>query len=156
MRNSKYYTLLTVALVTYFGVSKLIFNKIYNTIQTVVDELYHLPQGMSYCNHNFTYWNEKITTPPGLYLVSTAFVSPYLTCNIYNLRFVNLLASCINLLLFSSMLRFIYGSHSESPVKIVLQALNLTILPPMYFFSHIYYTDTLSMTFLLAFYKALL
>ncbi|CAH2062133.1 unnamed protein product, partial [Iphiclides podalirius] len=128
----------------------MIFDKVNSTIPAVVDEVYHLPQGLSYCKRNFTYWDKKITTLPGLYLVSL-HISPFFECNTYNLRFVNLVASCVNFLLFSSMLLFIYGNYSESPVKIVLQALSLTILPPLYFFSHIYYTDTLSMTFLLAF-----
>lgn len=152
MRSFKYYLLLLLVLTAYFICTKLIFDKVHAAIPVVVDELYHLPQGMSYCKGNLTYWDSKITTPPGLYVVSMLTVAMYSSvCNTSNLRFVNVLASGVNFLLFASMLRFIYGNHSESPMKIILQALNLAILPPLYFFSHVYYTDTLSMTFLLAF-----
>ncbi|XP_013164154.1 PREDICTED: putative Dol-P-Glc:Glc(2)Man(9)GlcNAc(2)-PP-Dol alpha-1,2-glucosyltransferase [Papilio xuthus] len=150
MENLKYHTLLGILLMSYYTASKLIFDKVFTTLPIVIDELYHLPQGMLYCEGNFSYWDPKITTLPGLYLISSV-ISPFFSCNTYNLRYVNLLASCINLMLFSSLLLYIYGKNLENPLKIVLQAVNLTILPPLYFFSHIYYTDTLSMMFLLTY-----
>ncbi|XP_048003624.1 putative Dol-P-Glc:Glc(2)Man(9)GlcNAc(2)-PP-Dol alpha-1,2-glucosyltransferase [Leguminivora glycinivorella] len=147
----KYYLTLLLALAAYATASKFIFDKVYDTTQTVIDELFHIPQGVAYCERNFTHWDSKITTLPGLYLVSAAVLGSYLPCDTYHLRLVNLVASCVNLLLFSSILKFVYGSNTESQFKIVLQAFNLAILPPLYFFSHVYYTDTLSLTFLLAF-----
>ncbi|XP_013200359.1 putative Dol-P-Glc:Glc(2)Man(9)GlcNAc(2)-PP-Dol alpha-1,2-glucosyltransferase [Amyelois transitella] len=145
----KYYAILFVVLTIYLNISKYIFDKVYDTIQIVIDELFHIPQGIAYCERNFTYWDPKITTLPGLYLISSAFIGQHFPCNTYNLRLVNLAASCINLMLFSSILKYVYGNTNYA--KTVLQALNLTILPPLYFFSHVYYTDTLSLTFLLAF-----
>lgn len=149
--SRKYILFLLLALAVYFTTSKLIFDKVYETTKIVIDELFHIPQGVAYCQRNFSYWDPKITTLPGLYLVTAASVGTYFECNTYSLRFVNLVASCVNLMLFSSILKFIYGSNSESQFKIVLQAFNLALLPPLYFFSHVYYTDTLSLTFLLAF-----
>jgi hypothetical protein len=32
-----------------------------------IDEIFHVPQAQAYCAGNFSYWNDKITTPPGLY-----------------------------------------------------------------------------------------
>ncbi|XP_014362804.2 putative Dol-P-Glc:Glc(2)Man(9)GlcNAc(2)-PP-Dol alpha-1,2-glucosyltransferase [Papilio machaon] len=150
MEYLKYHTLLGILLMSYYTISKLIFDKVFTTLPVIIDELYHLPQGMLYCKGNFSYWDPKITTLPGLYLISS-LISPFFPCNTYNLRYVNLIASCINLLLFSSLLQYIYGKNHDNPLKIVLQAVNLTILPPLYFFSHVYYTDTLSMMFLLAY-----
>ncbi|XP_046975497.1 putative Dol-P-Glc:Glc(2)Man(9)GlcNAc(2)-PP-Dol alpha-1,2-glucosyltransferase [Vanessa cardui] len=147
----KYNFLLITTIAIYLYNSKLIFDKVYETSKIVIDELFHIPQGLAYCKGNFSYWDPKITTLPGLYLVSAATVGSYFPCTTYNLRLVNLIGSCFNLVLFSSMLKFIYGSHNESPLKIVLQALSLTLLPPLYFFSHVYYTDTLSLLFLLLF-----
>ncbi|XP_026759645.2 putative Dol-P-Glc:Glc(2)Man(9)GlcNAc(2)-PP-Dol alpha-1,2-glucosyltransferase [Galleria mellonella] len=150
MKSSpKYYLILFLTVAAYFGVSKFIFDKVYGTIHIVIDELFHIPQGLAYCERNFTYWNPKITTLPGLYLVSAAVLGSHFQCNTYNLRFINLIASCINLILFASILKFVYGNTSY--VKTVWQALNLALLPPLYFFSHVYYTDTLSLTFLLVF-----
>lgn len=143
-----YYLMLGFTLAAYFIASKFVFDKVHHTTRTVIDELFHIPQGLSYCRRNFVHWDPKITTLPGLYLVSAAFLGTYFPCTTYNLRFINLLASCVNLLLFASILKFVYTSKQS---KIVIQALNLTLLPPLYFFSHVYYTDTLSLTFLLAF-----
>lgn len=137
------------ALAVYYAASHFLFKKVNEATHIVIDEQFHIPQGMAYCERNFTYWDPKITTLPGLYLVSSAFLGSYFSCNTYNLRYINLVASCINLVLFASILRFVYGSIDY--VKTVTQALNLALLPPLYFFSHIYYTDTLSLTFLLLF-----
>lgn len=30
------------------------------------DEPFHVPQVQAYCNGDFSYWDPKITTPPGL------------------------------------------------------------------------------------------
>ncbi|XP_037299379.1 putative Dol-P-Glc:Glc(2)Man(9)GlcNAc(2)-PP-Dol alpha-1,2-glucosyltransferase [Manduca sexta] len=146
--RTSYYLPLLVVLSTYFIASKYVFDKVNSESGIIIDELFHLPQGQLYCNRNFTYWDPKITTLPGLYIVSSALVGPYFDCTVYNLRFVNLLASCINLLLFSSILKYVYFNDN---LKIVLQALSLALLPPLYFFSYVYYSDTLSITFLLAF-----
>ncbi|XP_045456904.1 putative Dol-P-Glc:Glc(2)Man(9)GlcNAc(2)-PP-Dol alpha-1,2-glucosyltransferase [Melitaea cinxia] len=150
-RNTKYYLLLFFTVSLYFTVSKLIFDKVYETSQVVIDEFFHIPQGMLYCKYNFSYWDSKITTLPGLYMVSTVAIGPFFECNTYNLRFVNLVGSCINLMLFASMLKFIYANQNGSQAKNVLQALNMALLPPLYFFSHIYYTDTMSLMFVLLF-----
>lgn len=31
-----------------------------------MDEIFHVDQMQHYCQGNFTYWNAKISTPPGL------------------------------------------------------------------------------------------
>ncbi|XP_068626010.1 dol-P-Glc:Glc(2)Man(9)GlcNAc(2)-PP-Dol alpha-1,2-glucosyltransferase [Battus philenor] len=151
MARIKYHIILEVVLIGYFALSKIIFDKVFATTAVVVDEMYHLPQGALICNGNYSYWDPKITTLPGLYLFSAAMLSPFFSCSTYNLRFVNLIASGINFILFSSMLQFIYGNQTESHFRIILQTISLSILPPLYFFSHVYYTDTLSLTFLLAY-----
>ncbi|KAI5634623.1 DIE2/ALG10 family domain-containing protein [Phthorimaea operculella] len=149
MKNSTVFNvLLLITVATYFIASKCIFEKVYDSIDIVIDELFHIPQGLQFCQRNFTHWDPKITTLPGLYFVTATFLGSYFECNTYNLRFINLVASTINFILFSSIIRFVYG---DTPLKTVLQALNLAILPPLYFYSHVYYTDTLSVLFLLAF-----
>jgi DIE2/ALG10 family len=39
------------------------------------DEIFHIPQAQKYCSGNFFDWDSKITTFPGLYLVSAAVFS---------------------------------------------------------------------------------
>lgn len=151
MKNTtRYYLILFTTIAVYYVVSKYIFDQVYETIHIVIDEQFHIPQAEAYCNGNYSYWDPKITTLPGLYVISSAFLGTYFPCTTYYLRFVNLIASCVNLYLFGSILKYVYFLGT-SQFKIVLQALSLTLLPPLYFFSHVYYTDTLSLTFLLAF-----
>lgn len=92
-------------------------------------------------------WNPKITTLPGLYLISLLFLAPFQLCLIYWLRFVNLAASVLNIFLFYNLL----GLYNRKEVawKKVISSVNMAILPPLYFFSHLYYTDTISLTFVL-------
>ncbi|KAI8426755.1 hypothetical protein MSG28_014446 [Choristoneura fumiferana] len=47
----KYYLFLLLALAFYFTTSKLIFDKVHDTTQIVIDELFHIPQGIAYCQH---------------------------------------------------------------------------------------------------------
>lgn len=147
--SQRYYILLFVALGVYFAVSKYIFDKINDTINIFIDELFHMPQAKAYCEGNYTQWDPKITTLPGLYIISSLVLTS-LDCSTYNLRLVNLIASCLNIFLFGSILKYVYFIENRQ-LKIVLQAVNLALLPPLYFFSHVFYTETLSLTFLLAF-----
>ncbi|XP_045506080.1 putative Dol-P-Glc:Glc(2)Man(9)GlcNAc(2)-PP-Dol alpha-1,2-glucosyltransferase [Colias croceus] len=146
----KFIILLIAAVVIYFYTSLHLFKAVYKASDVIIDELFHIPQGIAFCERNFTRWDPKITTLPGLYVASTIISFFNLDCNTYNLRFVNLLASCMNLVIFSFLLKFIYG-HTGSQIKIVLQAVSLAILPPLYFFSFVYYTETLSLLMLLIF-----
>ncbi|EWC46309.1 hypothetical protein DRE_04480 [Drechslerella stenobrocha 248] len=39
-----------------------------------LDEVFHIPQAQRYCMMHFKHWDDKITTPPGLYLLSYIYV----------------------------------------------------------------------------------
>ncbi|XP_072943180.1 dol-P-Glc:Glc(2)Man(9)GlcNAc(2)-PP-Dol alpha-1,2-glucosyltransferase [Epargyreus clarus] len=134
----------------YMGCSIPVFDKVYNTLKVVIDEKFHIPQAQAYCNGQFDVWDPKITTLPGLYLAAAKFVSPILPCTTYNLRFFNLVISGINMGLIYIILNIVYG-HSCSRFNLTLQALNMVLLPPLYFFAHVFYTDVLSLMCLLVF-----
>ncbi|XP_050676399.1 putative Dol-P-Glc:Glc(2)Man(9)GlcNAc(2)-PP-Dol alpha-1,2-glucosyltransferase [Leptidea sinapis] len=151
MGSRKFILVLCFITIIFFATSLQLFNEVYRKTNTVIDELFHIRQGKAFCEQNFTSWDPKITTLPGLYLVTSLYNSLGIACNTYNLRFINLIGSCINLLLFATLLKFTYGSVLSSQTQIVLQALNFAFLPPLYFFSFVYYTDTLSLMFLLLF-----
>ncbi|KAH9735887.1 Dol-P-Glc:Glc(2)Man(9)GlcNAc(2)-PP-Dol alpha-1,2-glucosyltransferase [Citrus sinensis] len=40
-----------------------------------MDEIFHVPQAQQYCKGNFKSWDPMITTPPGLYYLSLAYVA---------------------------------------------------------------------------------
>ncbi|XP_018566714.1 putative Dol-P-Glc:Glc(2)Man(9)GlcNAc(2)-PP-Dol alpha-1,2-glucosyltransferase [Anoplophora glabripennis] len=137
---------LVLSIFIYFIISKIIFDNVYLTSNMVVDEEFHIPLGHSYCELDFSQWDPKVTTLPGLYVVSMVVLSPFHTCSSYALRFVSLLASVVNILLFYHLL----SKHEESKWGNVLSALTLALLPPLYFFSHFYYTDVVALTMTLA------
>jgi alpha-1,2-glucosyltransferase len=60
--------------------------------QPYMDEIFHVPQTQRFCALDFTHWDDKITTLPGLYLFSTLF-SFAAGCSVASLRFFNLLWS---------------------------------------------------------------
>ena len=46
------------------------FNNItHHLTQPYIDEIFHLRQCQTYCQYNFHHWDNKITTPPGLYIL---------------------------------------------------------------------------------------
>ncbi|RZB41092.1 Dol-P-Glc:Glc(2)Man(9)GlcNAc(2)-PP-Dol alpha-1,2-glucosyltransferase [Asbolus verrucosus] len=138
------------ALGTFAIISKIIFDKIYLTSKIIVDEEFHLPLGEAYCKYEFdkviaSLWHPKVTTFPGLYLVSSLLLGTVNLCSVYWLRLISLLFSFINILLFYCL----QNMNNEPSWKNIFSAINLGLLPPLYFFSHLYYTDVASLTMIL-------
>ncbi|XP_035782819.1 putative Dol-P-Glc:Glc(2)Man(9)GlcNAc(2)-PP-Dol alpha-1,2-glucosyltransferase [Anopheles albimanus] len=125
-------------------VSLLVFNEVYNTTQLVIDEEFHLRQGDHYCRGRFQKWDPKITTFPGLYLASAAFLSPLNSCSVYGLRLTSLIAAIVNVVLMYQIRKSYI--QRKSSTDLLLEVASLSLLPPLYFFAHLYYTDVLSVT----------
>jgi hypothetical protein len=49
---NKFFKLILIAI--YVGISILLFNRVYATSKEVIDELFHLGQGMEYCRGNYS------------------------------------------------------------------------------------------------------
>uniref|UniRef100_A0A182QT36 Uncharacterized protein n=1 Tax=Anopheles farauti TaxID=69004 RepID=A0A182QT36_9DIPT len=65
-------------------------------------------------------------------------------CIAYHLRLTSLVASIVNVvLIYKLRKRFI---NQKSPTSLLLETASLALLPPLYFFTHLYYTDVLSVT----------
>ena len=94
--------------------------------------MFHYPQMQRFSAHDYT-WDNKITTPPGLYFFS---ILVGLIGSIQQARIINIL---FNLGTFT-ILRI-----SESPVK----AWSVALFPVSFFFSFLYYTDSGSTFFVL-------
>ncbi|KAL1492502.1 hypothetical protein ABEB36_010746 [Hypothenemus hampei] len=138
---------LLVTFTSYAILSKILFDYIYSAANLIVDEEFHLPLGEQYCKFHFNTWDPKVTTLPGLYLVSSALLGPFGLCSIYWLRSISLLFSCINLLLFYVL----FSRTVQNEWQKVSLAIMMNLLPPLYFMSHIYYTDIVSLTTVLIF-----
>lgn len=145
MRISRVYLLIVFG--AYVILSSVIFYNIYLTSNLVVDEEFHLPLGEQYCKFNFKVWDPKVTTLPGLYLISAAILGPFGLCSIFWLRAISLLFSCINFVLFY----LLFARRIRGELHKVSSALAMSLLPPLYFLAHIYYTDVVSITTCLLF-----
>lgn len=124
-----------------------------------LDEVFHVPQAQRYCKNDWS-WDPKITTPPGLYLLSL-LLKPFLgSCDTSMLRTLNVGAICIICILSYGILRHLQSSsrrqgykkgsegHSGEDDSQILSdahsALNISLFPPLFFFSGLYYTDVIS------------
>ena len=92
-----------------------------------MDEIFHVPQARRYCAGNFSEWDAKITTLPGLYLFSVGLLDPAYKlstglgytghvgdtlldfCSVKMLRSVNLLMSIINIVLLYTITSHLHG-----------------------------------------------
>jgi alpha-1,2-glucosyltransferase len=73
-------------------INLIISNLISNNVKTpYMDEIFHVTQAQTYCNGNFSEWNDKITTLPGLYLLNSipARVG-HILFNLQNIQFDSL------------------------------------------------------------------
>ncbi|KAL9950008.1 hypothetical protein ACHAQF_000259 [Verticillium nonalfalfae] len=127
-----------------------------------LDEFFHIPQAQVYCKNKFTEWDDKITTPPGLYLLSRFLISlgTLITrktveeaCKAGDLRLHNAFA------LFGVVFCAVYCRHhleaqhraisGRQPLKSVstyslMTGVNISLFPVLFFFSGLYYTDVVS------------
>ncbi|PSS05152.1 DIE2/ALG10 family-domain-containing protein [Coniella lustricola] len=137
-----------------------------------LDEIFHIPQAQKYCQGRWSYWDDKITTPPGLYLISNAILRlTWLVtggCSAQALRMTNWLAIAAMPLiamkcrgLIEGLLaerQFEGGKRSPPSREPVLSTyafhtgLNIALFPLLFFFSGLYYTDVYSTLVALAAY----
>lgn len=154
-------------------------NSIFNVVkQPYMDEIFHVPQAQKYCNYNLTYYDPKLTTPPGLYIISYIRIwirdrilrqRSNLTCDTIDLRRTNHLIAVSNLIIAVLIqltshskikLSRKYGfrqrithtldqSTTSDLAKILLTSVAIITLPPLFFFNSLYYTDAGSLLFTL-------
>ncbi|KAL7792037.1 glycosyltransferase family 59 protein [Trichoderma ceciliae] len=132
-----------------------------------LDEVFHIPQAQKYCEGRFSEWDDKITTPPGLYWISIlipqaaksgGLIASY-TCDPKFLRATNAIGivalSYIALLCRKEIEARLHQAHSSVSIKAVSQyamhtAFNIALFPLLFFFSGLYYTDVVSTAAVLA------
>lgn len=114
-----------------------------------LDEFFHIPQADTYWQGRWSEWDDKITTPPGVYLWSI-FVSKFLwldarqpdSLSPYQLRYTNavlpyLLAACI--FCWERCVGQVSSRYWSAP-----RVLCIFAFPLFFFFSGLYYTDVFS------------
>ncbi|KAH6855876.1 glycosyltransferase family 59 protein [Chaetomium sp. MPI-CAGE-AT-0009] len=127
-----------------------------------LDEVFHIPQAQTYCEGRFWDWDDKITTPPGLYLVSVAYHKMRrLECTASSLRSNNLVATLVALLAAQcrhlTEVRAAERAGKQGPAGASFDSyytgLNIALFPVLYFFSALYYTDVMSTLVVLVAYR---
>lgn len=124
------YTLVLCGIVHYF------VNRVQPT--AYMDEVFHEEQTVTYLQGKWQKWNPKITTPPGLYVLTTILwnLLPIQAC-VRNFRFLNCFISGANFILLAEL------------TQSTLTALAITTLPVLFFTGILFYTDQLSLLALL-------
>ncbi|KAF2101094.1 hypothetical protein NA57DRAFT_37047 [Rhizodiscina lignyota] len=123
-----------------------------------LDEVFHLRQAQAYCDGKLSQWDPKITTPPGLYVLSIPLRWVGDGCTVYNLRAVNMgLLGAVGIV--AHWILELRRANGTTPRNSLTQALNdahsafnITLFPLLFFFSGLYYTDIASTLLVLSFY----
>ncbi|KAG9097495.1 glucosyltransferase [Ceratobasidium sp. UAMH 11750] len=120
-------------------------------LEPYMDEPFHIPQAQAYCRGEWDVWDPKLTTPPGLYVLSVLLKKVFLfKCTIPVLRMNNLL---LNLLLPPLVSHCLALYRSDRPPRTLLQptleSIVISAFPLAWFFSFLYYTELGSVVFVL-------
>jgi alpha-1,2-glucosyltransferase len=124
-----------------------------------IDEIFHVPAAGRYCAGNYSYWDPKITTPPGLYIYSNLikmfieFISERVKigedgdveCDVTFLRLTNVLFVPFLYIILNPLYAHMYGDKS---VGLGGWSLTIVSFPLFIFFSLFYYTDCGSLVIL--------
>ncbi|KAI0597420.1 glycosyltransferase family 59 protein [Biscogniauxia sp. FL1348] len=116
-----------------------------------LDEVFHIPQAQVYCEGRYMEWDDKITTPPGLYILSIMLNRlSGLVCSVKNLRLFNVeIISYLGVAATICRARLEkLSAHASTDQGYSLYAigtgLNVALFPVLFFFSGLYYTDIIS------------
>ncbi|KAL1749109.1 glycosyltransferase family 59 protein [Schizophyllum fasciatum] len=111
-----------------------------------MDEPFHVPQAQAYCAGNFSYWDPKITTPPGLYIISVILKRFFLVkCSLATLRLTPLLALLILPLALTRLLSYQRRVRPPPLLSPSAAAVVLAAHPLVFFYGFLYYTDVPSL-----------
>lgn len=117
-----------------------------NVRSPFIDEIFHLRQCIKYCNNDFHDWDNKITTPPGLYILGYLYgkalniVGNADYCSNYDvLRSLNLLGGTI---VMPYMLQRLKSKNGWT--------INIVSLPLLFTYYFLFYTDVWSTVLLVS------
>ncbi|KAH9908386.1 glycosyltransferase family 59 protein [Xylariomycetidae sp. FL2044] len=124
-----------------------------------LDEVFHIPQAQVYCEGRYSEWDDKITTPPGLYALTLLWNRlSGLSCSPHDLRVFNvevLSYLAVVAALCRARIERLLAKHYELRPSLryaLATGTNVALFPVLFFFSALYYTDVVStLVVLLAF-----
>ncbi|CDO75880.1 hypothetical protein BN946_scf184672.g13 [Trametes cinnabarina] len=108
-----------------------------------MDEPFHVPQAQAYCRGDYWTWDPKITTPPGLYVLSLILKKIFmLKCNLPMLRLTPMLSLLTLPIVLTQLI--CYHKRERPPHSLAsppLEAVILASFPIAWFFGFLYYTE---------------
>ncbi|KAI0032499.1 glucosyltransferase [Vararia minispora EC-137] len=120
-----------------------------NTLVTepYMDEPFHVGQVQAYCNGDWGYWDPKITTPPGLYILSVLLKTIFVVkCHLPTLRLTPLLALALMPFALSRLTAFHKRIRPpQAAFEPELDGVVIAAFPISWFFGLLYYTDVPSL-----------
>ncbi|KAM3368466.1 hypothetical protein ACQJBY_016782 [Aegilops geniculata] len=133
-----------------------------------MDEIFHVPQAQHYCRGDFLTWDPMITTPPGLYYISLAYLASLFPgawaikvaeafeslCTTALLRSTNVIMAMVCGVLVHDLLLCIKPGIGKT--KATAYAILVALYPVHWFFTFLYYTDVASLAAVLAMYLSCL
>ncbi|EFQ34751.1 DIE2/ALG10 family protein [Colletotrichum graminicola M1.001] len=132
-----------------------------------LDEVFHIPQAQKFCQGRWDEWDDKITTPPGLYILSKYYLQVMMRpeCSVLDLRGVNIIA-VLGVGILATHCRHLLetrrpdGQSPAPPAVLSFYSIhlgwNVALFPVLFFFSGLYYTDVVStLSVLVAYYHHL-
>ncbi|KAF8139973.1 glycosyltransferase family 59 protein [Boletus edulis] len=115
-------------------------------VEPYMDEPFHVPQAQAYCRGEWSTWDPKITTPPGLYILSVLLHRIFVfRCNLALLRFTVTLTLISLPLLCARLLAFHQRRRPPPLLAPSPEALVLSTFPIAWFYGFLYYTDVPSL-----------
>ncbi|KAL0207478.1 hypothetical protein P9112_012106 [Eukaryota sp. TZLM1-RC] len=121
------------------------------SIPPYMDEPFHFNQSLIFSSFDYK-WDPKLTTFPGLFLITSPFLFIAKTLTI-SPEWLLLTARLVNLALYCLCLPVACSLTNKDNFSL-LTALSLFLLPFSWFFSLLFYTDPGSLLFLLLFFKS--
>ncbi|CBK23044.2 uncharacterized protein [Blastocystis hominis] len=117
-----------------------------------MDEIFHFSMTQNYLEGNYTYWDPKITTFPGLYVIGTLYCKLYSLffatgdagCSLSALRWMNMLFLYLTAF---SVYQIIHFLHPANRVKSYLWTIQVMSVPTILDAYFLYYTDGVSLYF---------
>ena len=120
-----------------------------------LDEFFHVWQAIAYRKNQWQVWDPKITTPPGLYIISYLglFITQWLPTEntLAQLRAHNVVGI---LLVFIVLNKVVLARRNGSTYLAAHTAFNVCMFPPFFFFCGLYYTDIMSVLVVMMAHKA--
>jgi alpha-1,2-glucosyltransferase len=124
-------------------------------LEPYLDEVFHVPQAQAYWAGQWTHWDPKITTPPGLYLWSYLLCAALLflrgsptKLTTEALRTTNVATTAMFLpWRLQTLSDAVHNLRNNRTLGSWLShsVLNICLFPPLFFFSGLYYTDILAL-----------